>query len=351
MILIDGRPLQTYSRYRGIGRYTQSLIETFKNNNQFSFLFFKDYDYNFKNSVKISSPKKLITFSDNFFLKKLLDNSNFKIYHSTGYAIPKLPLKTKKILTVYDLTPLLFPQYFPFKHKLIFKMILKSGKHADRIICISESTKNDLLRFFPEYTLKTKVIYPFIKSNFCDIKKKLSNSSEKYFLFVGGGDKIKNIDTILKAIKITGLKLKIAGRFNKKERNELLKSYKQIQNKIEFTGFVDKEELKNLYKNAIALLYPSLNEGFGYPPLEALSCKTPSIVSKNGSFPEVLKENALYLNNPLDFEELADKMIKLSKNSSLRKKIVKGSEKLLSQYSQDIFKEKILSLYKEFKAL
>ncbi len=350
MILIDGRPLQTYSKYRGIGRYTKSLIETFENYNQFFFLFFKNHDYNFNNSVNISSPKKLITFSDKFFLKKLLEDSNFIIYHSTGYALPKFPLKTKKILTIYDLTPLLFPNYFSYKHKFIFKMILKSGKYADKIICISESTKKDLLRFFPEYASKTKVIYPFIKSDFCYSKKSSDSIDKKYFLFVGGNDKIKNLDTILRAIKKTGLKLKIVGKFNDKEKKELLREHIRIQDKIVFTGFIDGERLKNLYKNAIALLYPSLNEGFGYPPLEALRCGTPSIVSKKGSLPEVLKENALYLDDPLDSDELADKMMKLSENISLREKIVERSEKLLSTYSQNSFEKKILSIYQELKA-
>lgn len=348
MILIDGRPLQTYSRFRGIGRYTKSLIDTFKNDERFFFLFFRGNDLNLKNSVFINSPKKFITFTDNLFLKNLLKEHNFKVFHSTGYAVPKKPLKIKKILTVYDLTPLLFPSFFSIKHKFIFKKILSSGKFADLIITISSSTKRDLLKFFPEFRNKVEIVYPFISQDFCTSSKNnaLIETPDKYFLFVGGADLIKNIETILKAIEIVKLPLVITGTFSYKDKKAILKKYQKLEKLIHFTGFLENKKLMQIYKNSIALLYPSLNEGFGYPPLEALKCNTVSIVSKNGSLPEVLKNNAIYLENPLNHKELAERMMALAENPSIKNDYLKGKEKLLLSYSIDKFKEKILSIYK-----
>ncbi len=348
MILIDGRPLQTYSKFRGIGRYTNSLIEAFKNDKRFFFLFFRDSNLNFKNTISINSPKKLITFTDNFFLKNILKKYNFKLFHSTGYAVPKKPLKIKKILTVHDLTPLLFPSFFSKRHKEIFKIILKSGKYADIIICVSESTKVDLLKFFPEYEKKIKVIYNYVSEKFCKINKYilLKNIPTKYFLFVGGSDSIKNIETILKAIDIVKVPLIITGLFSDRDKEKILRNNQSSSKLIIFTGFLDNNKLMQLYKNAIALLYPSLNEGFGYPPLEALKCDTVSIVSKRGSLPEVLKDRALYIEDPFNYEELAEKMKLLMEKPSIKNNILNGKEELLSTYSTKNFKEKILAIYK-----
>ncbi len=354
MILIDGRPLQTYSRFRGIGRYTKSLIDTFKNDERFFFLFFRGNNLNLKNSVSINSPKKFITFTDNFFLKNLLKKHNFKVFHSTGYAVPKKPSKkTKKILTVHDLTPLLFPSFFSKKHKIIFKKILKSGKYADIIICVSESTKDDLLKFFPEYEKKIKVVHNFISEKFCKIinDSPLKNIPKDYFLFVGGSDSVKNIETILKAIEIVKLPLVITGTFSYKDKKAILKKYQKLEKLIHFTGFLDNKKLMQIYKNSIALLYPSLNEGFGYPPLEALKCNTISIVSKKGSLPEVLKDKALYIDDPFNHKELAEKMKLIMENSSIKENILREKEGLLSSFSQEIFKKKIVAVYKSLDVL
>ena len=282
-----------------------------------------------------------------------MEKFKISLFHSTGYGIIKKPLKIKKILTVHDLTPLLFPSFFSKKHKIIFKKILKSGKYADIIICVSESTKDDLLKFFPEYEKKIKVVHNFISERFC---KTINDSSSKdipkeYFLFVGGSDFVKNIKTILKAIKIVKIPLVITGLFSDEDKKKILNNNQPIRNLIHFTGFLDNKKLMKVYKNSIALLYPSLNEGFGYPPLEALKCDTVSIVSKRGSLPEVLKDKALYIDNPLNYEELAEKMKLIMENSLIKENILRGKEELLSSFSQEKFKENIVAVYKSLEVL
>ncbi len=352
MILIDGRPLQTFSKYRGIGRFTKGILDSFREHNKFYFLFFKNPPLTLKNIVEISSPKRFITFSDNIFLTKILKEKNVSLFHSTGYALVKHPQNTKKILTVYDLTPLLFPKFFSLKHRLIFKQILKSGRYADKIICISENTKNDLLRFFPEYDNKIEIIYPFIEKDFC--KKSDNNFTppfKNYFLFVGGEDRVKNLKTILKALEINNFNLIISGKFSDNSIKSIYKNYPKLKERIHFSGYVDESKLSSLYKNAIALLYPSLNEGFGYPPLEALKCNTPSIVSKKGSLSEILKENAIYLKDPLNPEEISEKMTLIYNNPHLKDNILKDSFSLFSLYSSEAFKQKLFSLYRELEVL
>jgi len=100
-----------------------------------------------------------------------------------------------------------------------------------------------------------------------------------------------------------------------------------------------------LYARASALVLPSLNEGFGYPPLEALRCGTPAVVSRAGSLPEVLGEAALFVDDPLSVEEWVERIGRLLADSSLRGELLEHGRALLPKYSLERFAEAMRSIY------
>lgn len=355
-ILIDARPLQTYSRFRGIGRYVKLLIEVFGDNTNFYFFFFKGEKtgLKIKNKIIINSPKRGITFTDNLFLPKILKKNNIDIYHSTAYALPRKTKNVKYILTFHDITPLKYPEYSSTKNLFLYKKIVRSSKRADKLIAVSQRSKKDLISFTALSENKINVIYHALNRTQMlndDMRNKIQNKLPKeYIFYVGGFDGNKNVTTIMKTINILELPIVISGAISENKKNELLSIVdEEKRSKIVFTGYVSDEDLQILYRNAKIFVFPSLYEGFGFPPLEALMNGTSSVVSKCGAIPEVLEDAAFYIENPLDYKVLAEKISLLWNDSKLRTDIVKRGEKVLERYSFDRFESQMRTLYSNWQ--
>jgi len=350
-ILIDSRPLQTYSAFRGIGRYTEQILNIFKNNNNFYFLFFKGDDYvkSIKNKIIVNHPRKGITLTDRFFLKRYFKENNIDIFHSPAFGLPPKYKNTRYILSIHDLTPLLYPEFYSLKHRLLLRQIFNSSKNADIVLTDSKSTKNDFLSFFKFEEKKVKVVYPPVDNNINidSVRKPKIKLPSEYILYTGGLDKIKNVETIVKLAIEINIHLVIAGQTRISERNRLLETYEEKQKKlIIFTGFISDSELSYLYKNALLFVFLSLNEGFGYPPLEALKCGTPSVVSKCGSLSEILEDSAVFVDDPLNLNEVISKTKFILENKKLKIKVLKNRKKVLNKYSILNFKNKLKKHYK-----
>jgi glycosyltransferase involved in cell wall biosynthesis len=229
----------------------------------------------------------------------------------------------------------LFPKYASWKTVIMEKLYMRrTCIRADKIICISYATKKDLINTFSINKNKVRVIYngdtPYKKESKININKTNEifgkyNISRGYFLFLGSISPRKNIETILRAYEVyreEGFKdkLVIAGKiaWKNKKINRLIKNSK-YKDDIIVAGYVDEVEKEVLYRNADALLFPSLYEGFGFPILEAMSVGTIVITSNISSMPEVAKNAALYLNNLFDYKELADLMIKAVNMDKIQK--------------------------------
>ena len=159
------------------------------------------------------------------------------------------------------------------------------------------------------------------------VKEKYTDGCE-YFLFTGGIHPRKNLLTLLKAFSVfkkrqqSNMKLVVAGRLAWKNNDLLdkLETYK-YRNDVVLLGYVKEEELVNITASAYALIFPSFFEGFGVPPLEAMQCNVPVITSNVSSMPEICGAAALYA-NPNSYNELAEKMMQLYKDETLRNKII-----------------------------
>lgn len=293
-----------------------------------------------------------------FKLKKL----NVNILHSTNYITPLFKFNLKFIVTIHDLTFIIFPEKFTIVKRLFFRFMVPIFiRRADKIITVSENTKNDIIKFLK--VPKEKISVTFETYNECydsDIKKEDSKKildkygiNKNYFLFVGMIEPRKNILSILKAFieldEELDEDLVIVGKkgWYYREIEEFMENIKnkRLKNRIIFTGFVSEKELVSIYKNAEIFIYPSFYEGFGIPPLEAMVCGVPVITSNTSSIPEVVGDAAIKI-DPYNYIELKEAIKVLKHNPQKRKEMsIKGVEQS-KKFSSKKFAENTINIYK-----
>ncbi len=315
-----------------------------------------------KNFRDFAFPVKMINFfwyrlgwpSLDFFFRTKLD-----LTHSPTPLI--LPSQGKKIVTVYDLFFLDFPLLADketrknFLHK-IGDSLLK----ADGIVTISRFTKESLLEKFSVGERKVKVIYLGIDHSYWDAvsPELLARTESRYslpssfLLFVGATEKRKNLLNLIKALKIIHkhqkkITLILAGR--KGDESQRLKNVIERQSLepwVRMLGYVPDADLKNLYRLASLLVFPSFCEGFGLPVLEAMVSGLPVVASQRSAVEEIAQDAALYC-DPQDPEEMADKILLALNDESLCHRLVEKGKKRALGFSWEKTAAETLSFYEE----
>jgi glycosyltransferase involved in cell wall biosynthesis len=260
---------------------------------------------------------------EQIFIPILILKYKIDVIHSLHYSFPLLPMRVKKVVTLHDMTFFLYPEFHKKFNVFFFtKMIRISLRFCDRIICVSEATKNDVLELLkPKNTVSQKIIViplgvdlggkVIIDENNTNILKRNNLSQKKYLLFIGTIEPRKNIKSILIAYSrlsesFSEYKLVVVGRkgWHYKDIYQKVAELK-LGDKIVFTDFVTETEKNILLKSCYLFLYPSFYEGFGIPVLEALSFGIPTITSNISSMPEVAGDAAILI-NPYNDQELTD---------------------------------------------
>ena len=362
MKLLYDHQIFTHQIYGGISRYFYELISDFLEKSQVDISLFMGYFINefglenYKDNYKeyfgrkhknYPKSKFLYLYFNNFLFKRFIRNTNPDIYHQTFYQNLYKDFKGKRIITVYDMTHELFPKLFgSLDMAPRWKKI--SIPKADGIICISDSTKNDLLKIFNISSHKVTVIYlGFSGVEEYEKKRKIDSP---YILFVGDRVGYKNFNLLLKCFATNDnlnkiFKLVCFGRYDfTKEEKDIIEKYK-IEGKVKYLKGSDKL-LANLYHNATAFIYPSKCEGFGIPPLEAMNYGCPVVASNSSSIPEVVGDAGLYF-DPEDSEELGERINQVINDDDLRKKLIEKGYEQKEKFSWDKCSEETLKFYKK----
>ena len=289
-----------------------------------------------------------------YFEKKKKVTSNFlnfndsDIYLSTYNRIPlnvSFLSKLRKAIIIHDLIPIIHPEYFyNHENKEILEAIIESISDNDNVICVSESTKCDFLKYRPSFKIENifvshlagaECFHPILSANREEtVKEKYKISYQRsYYLSVCTIEPRKNIgllikvyERLLKYSKGKDMPLLVLTGAVGWESQSLLENINRINNaynnSVILTGFVNDEDLAILYSHALCFVYPSLYEGFGLPPLEAMQCGAPVIASNNSSLPEVVGRAAILIDAG-DEEALLNALITCldsNKTHEMRKK-------------------------------
>lgn len=257
---------------------------------------------------------------------RLLD-LNIQVFHSPNFMIPlrafprNHPGKIKCVVTIHDLIPLLFPDHAPRSKKSrffwLYKWIMHEvGRRADKIITVSRSSANDVLRHLHIPARREEDVVPVYNGVSEDYKPAVVQplNREPTILYVGRMDPYKNLPVLVEAFAAMleeehmFCRMIIIGPEDERypEARESARAF-GVENRIQWLGYVDQEELHRHYQQADVLVLPSRYEGFGLTVLEAMACGTPVICSSTSSLPEVAGD-AGWLIDPDDAEGLAEAM-------------------------------------------
>jgi len=352
----------------GVGTYTYNLIKEISKICPIDCIYLIDYtnhkELNLLNKIIIGSfvarfPKKSYIWHlySQFKLRK--NNYDLDIIHSpeNSTLVTKL-IFPKKIITVHDIRQRVFPE-FNIETLLSYLFLQSSLKSADKIIAVSNSTKNDLINYFHVPANKIQVIYEAADQKFRQLNHdEINFVKQKYglnfpfILYVGNLSKHKNIPNLIKALyNIKQMdcphKLVIAGK-KKWKYEEIFDVIDKLglHDEVIFTGYVPEEDLPGLYNAATLFVYPSLYEGFGLPPLEAMACGCPVITSNTSSLPEVVGDAGIMV-DPHDVDELSNVMMKVLSDNILRKELITKGLNRSKMFSWEKCAKETISLYKE----
>lgn len=332
-------------RVRGTGFYTENLKNALKK-------------YDKKNSYTLFSRGEAVPSGAN-----LVHYPYFEPFFLT------LPLyhPQKTVVTVHDLTPLVFPKAFPAGVKGKVKWIIQklALQRANAIITDSESSKKDIISFTQVASNNVFVIYLSAGEEFKKItiekkqKKDLQQKyqlPEKFCLYVGDITWNKNLPRILSAVTNAKVPLVMTGKalleevYDKKnpwnnDRNIVMNLIKNNPFIVR-TGFVSNEDLVSLYNLAEVSIMPSLYEGFGLPVLEAMSCGCPVITSKEGSLPEVAADAAYYV-DAYDTTSITKAIMAIFSNVTLQKTLAEKGIQQASKFSWEKTAKQTIKVYEK----
>ena len=273
------------------------------------------------------------------------------VYHSTLYRCVPLVRARRIVATHHDCVHERFPEMFSDAGK-IRRAKTRLYRQADAIICVSEASRKDLLAFYDVSAAKTRVIYHGVaRMARCSIsaRKLRTQIRREYILFVGSRVAYKNFNGLLQAFHDTGLKesldlLVLGGGPLTPEQTALIRRLGLTDNVISMP-IVSDDILAEAYAGAKLFVYPSLCEGFGFPPLEAMSVGCPVLASHTSSIPEVCLDAPFYF-DPQDQTTFTCALLRAVNDEEARRQAIKKGSEAAARYSWDKCGEETLALYR-----
>lgn len=360
---------------KGLGRYTQKLIENLEKIDQTNqyFIFLKkenfdEYQPKNPNFKKVLADYRWYTFVEQLKFPWLLRKYKLDLVHFTHFNVPFFYFG-KFVVTIHDLILLHFPTIrsstlSPFKYKLKFrayKIIISSAIHrSSRIVAVSRFTKWDILENYPRIPREKIIVTYEACDDYCLFNPKKTDEIlarygiiKPYLLYVGNAYPHKNPERLIRAVKKlandpSGLKLVFVGTedyFYRRLKQQVVE--KKITNVI-FAGFVPDYDLDSVFRGALAYIRPSLYEGFELPPLEAMARGVPVLCSDHPCAVEILDDSASYFKRE-DTEDMVRAIKQIAEDEDLRQALREKGYRQVEKYSWKKMAQETLELYTKIK--
>lgn len=325
---IDARPLISESP-SGIGVYLLEILRNLEKNGNNTYILYTNEPIRNQDPVLARFEKRVVngkvgTLVICLGLDKALKADKIDEFWGTEHMLPLFAHGVKKILTVHDLALLINPKWGSRKNAIMQNVFCRlSCKCADRIIAVSEATRNDITNLLKiNKELITAIPnggggnVKLSSEKIEDIEKRIGITGKRFFTYIGNIEPRKNIVGIIKAFEKVNEHLErscylvLAGKMG--WRTEPIKAaieQSAYRDYIIIPGYISEDEKKHLMNKAIAFVFPSNYEGFGIPIVEAFSCGGIVITSRNSSLPEVGGKAALYIPQSNDTDALVQRML------------------------------------------
>lgn len=346
-----------FQKFGGISRYFVELMSNLPDDIEFdNSIVFTENEYlrnadsrfnkgiylpHFKGRNRATGPINKLASEISIFRGK------YDIFHPTYYSTYYIGhIKKPVVVTVYDMIHEKFSDMFkPTDKTSVVKR--KVITQADKVIAISQHTKDDLIDIYDLPAEKIEVVHLFHSLDPNNVEK-VENLPSNYILYVGQRFKYKNFERFAKAFSIIhkeypDIKVVCTGaRFTPSEM-EMLQELGISQHFIRL--YVTDTQLTYLYQNAICFIYPSLYEGFGIPILESFAAGCPLLLSNTSCFPEIAREGGLYF-DPYEIDDIADALKKIISDSSLRIEMINRGKNVLKNYSWEKMASETAEIYR-----
>jgi glycosyltransferase involved in cell wall biosynthesis len=367
-IAIDARKLRDY----GIGTYVRNLLRHLSRIDQTTeyVLFCRGADCDAveqlgENFRAVPESARPYSIREQLRIPLDLRREGIDLFHAPHYVLPPL-IPCKSVVTIHDCIHLRFPQYLPNRLAYAYaRSSLWIATHrSNRVLTVSEASKRDILRYFSIPENKIDVIYNAIDERYGEAPspdevlrvRERYQLNDPFVLYAGNIKPHKNLERLIEAfntLRRSGLdtvKLVIIGDEISKYAalRRAVHKYK-LHKHVRFFGFVPDKTLAVLYRLAGVFVFPSLYEGFGLPPLEAMASGTPVITSNVSSLPEVVGDAALLI-DPYEPDAIADAMRRVLTEPALREDLRQRGLQRVKEFSWDRSVRRVHEIYQEVLA-
>ncbi|WP_379969423.1 glycosyltransferase family 4 protein [Epilithonimonas sp. UC225_85] len=350
-----------FSSLSGLGNYSRDLVRILSKiypDNQYILISKKTSEkgkeiLELPNVSHVKTSKG--TLSRQFKMGKDAQNLDADIFHGLSGELPlrwkKKPIK--KVVTIHDLIFERFPEYYTwFDRKIHFWKFRRAAQSADKVIAISEQTKQDIIHYLKVLESKIEVVYQGCHASFKEqqsaeflnqVKEKF-NLPEKFILNVGTIEPRKNLLNVVKALKGADIPLVVVGTKKKKYFKLIEETVRLSGVEVFFLEKVSMNELAAIYKLAEIFIYPSFFEGFGIPVIEALFSETVVITSNTSCLPEAGGPDSVYV-DPKNVADIRSKINFLWENEPERKRRAEKGLQFVQKFNDEVIARDIMRVY------
>lgn len=362
-ILIDARMVT--ARNFGIGRYVYNLLAALlelDRANSYSLIVNDDYLADLVKSAPnfslIKAKARWLSLREQFEIPRIVKRVRPDLFHAASFVVPFVQ-SCPTVATIYDLIHVIFPEHYSLLHKIYYNLFLKMTiKKVCRLITISESSRNDIAEYYGYPADRISIAYPAVGPLFRPVDDQAAISAfrskydlpDKLILYVGNRKKHKNVAGLVKAYALLPDRIKaqyalVLSGTSDPALDDLARGQK-VADRVRYLGNIPDEELPLAYNAAELFVFPTLYEGFGMPPLEAMACGIPVVTSNVASIPEVVGDAAVLV-DPTKTSQLADAMARVLGNNELKAQLRSRALEQAERFTWKACAQNTLKAYQE----